>query len=689
MNDRERKVIKFQLNKEQAVLDDLERQYKRALRDIDEKIKLLQSDELTQSKIYQIQYQKALRGQVEGILDKLQGDEYATIQQYLHDCYQDGFIGTAYSLHGQGIPLIMPLNQDAAVKAVITDSQISEGLYNHLGVNIKQMKQAIRQEITRGIASNMLYADIARNIVNRTKAPIARAKAVVRTEGHRIQEASAEDARQAAKAMGCDSVKQWNSTLDGDTRSTHRQLDGQIVELHEQFTLGSKKARFPGDFGDPKEDCECRCRALTRPRWALDEEELKVLKERAKFFELDKAKDFEAFEKKYLKASVSADNPFVIAEQLPPHYMDFTNDQDYRKAVESYKGSMSVHQTYFTNEEWGNFSWDDDERIGQKDRAKRISATVKKLNDNYPLHSKRGDLHIGEFETVQYRLTDIQRSRLDEMAQAQTWPLPDKDSTVMGFNLNGYTGTLADDLQIRADALSAHKRLHAIFDNSPEGVAIHEYGHAMSEWINQEFIAGNDDAQDYWKWYQSLSKDDIKDGLSIYAATNRYEFEAECFAELLTGNPRPIAKKYGEYLEKISGGQISFHKSSGKKAQKTLKNQGKNGIIKLGNKEVRTWYIDQVRSIPDSIDQGLPMAEKARLAFEERNRIRTEARNLMADEATREMLDREKPNKTFEELVKSKMERKGMTRDEAIEDVYKTATKTNANVNRELGMEDD
>ena len=303
MNKVEKQVIKFQLDKETKALNDLERQYKRALRDIDEKIKLLQSDELTQSRIYQIQYQKALKGQVEGILDKLQGDEYATIQQYLHDSYRDGFIGTMYSLHGQGIPLILPLDQDAAVKAVITDSQISGGLYNHLGVNIKQLKQAIRQEITRGLVSNMPFADIARNIANRSKAPLSRAKTIVRTEGHRIQQASANDARDAAKANGCDVVKQWDGTLDGDTRPTHRRLDGQIRETDKPFEMDGKKAMYPGDFGKAEEDCNCRCVALTRAKWALDDDELKTLKERAKFFELDKAKDFEDFEKKYLKAS--------------------------------------------------------------------------------------------------------------------------------------------------------------------------------------------------------------------------------------------------------------------------------------------------------------------------------------------------------------------------------------------------
>ena len=83
------------------------------------------------------------------------------------------------------------------------------------------------------------------------------------------------------------------------------------------------------------------------------------------------------------------------------------------------------------------------------------------------------------------------------------------------------------------------------------------------------------------------------------------------------------------------------------------------------------------------------LAEQAIQAFEARNRIRTEARNMMADEETRKLLDKERPNKTFEELIESKMKRKGMTREEAIRDILETATKTNEDVNKELGLGDD
>lgn len=76
-------------------------------------------------------------------------------------------------------------------------------------------------------------------------------------------------------------------------------------------------------------------------------------------------------------------------------------------------------------------------------------------------------------------------------------------------------------------------------------------------------------------------------------------------------------------------------------------------------------------------------------AFEARNNARTEARNAMADTKLREQLDEEHPNKTFEELVKDKMDRKGLTREEAIQDVYDTSTKTNKDINKELGLEGD
>lgn len=246
-------------------------------------------------------------------------------------------------------------------------------------------------------------------------------RTIARTEGHRIQQASTRDAQRFAKSKGVDVVKQWDATLDGKTRDSHRAVDGEIRELDEKFSNGLE---YPGDPNGPAaEVINCRCVSLSRARGALDADELKTLRDRAAFFGLDKSANFENFKKKYLKASAA-----------------------------------------------------------------------------------------------------------------------------------------------------------------------------------------------------------------------------------------PLEKSL------------------------------KSSTMKLGNTEVRQWYVDKASRIADGIDKSLPMEEQARQAFEARNRLRTEAREMMADEDAKEFLDTKKPNKSFEELIKSKMKRKGMSREEAIQDVYDTATKTNANVNKKFGI---
>lgn len=323
MNKWEIQVQQSLLDSEAAAIKELEKQYAKALKDINEKVKLFQTDidlldqALSQdglddttkallqsqkrSKVYQQNYQKALSGQVSGILDKMHGDNYATIDKYLNGCYETGYVGTMYSIAGQGIPLVVPIDQAAAVKAVLTDSKVSNGLYSALGVNVGKLKKTITQEISRGIASSLPYSDIARNISNVSNAPLSRAKTIARTEGHRIQQTSTRDAQQAAKKKGADVVRQWSAALDGRTRDSHRQVDGEIRELDEKFSNG---LMFPGDpNGGAAEVVNCRCTSNTRARWALDEDELQTLKERAEYFGLDKTENFEDFRKKYLAAA--------------------------------------------------------------------------------------------------------------------------------------------------------------------------------------------------------------------------------------------------------------------------------------------------------------------------------------------------------------------------------------------------
>lgn len=334
INKWEKEVQQSLLDSEEAAIKELEKQYARALKDITDKVKSFQADidlldqALSQdglddatkallqsqkrSKIYQQNYQKALKGQVSGVLDKLHGDNYTTIDKYLKSCYETGYIGTMYDIAKQGVPIIAPIDQAAAVKAILTDSKIVEGYYSHLGVNYAKLKKTITQEISRGIASGLPYGDIARNINNVSSSGLYNAKRIARTEGHRIQQTSSRDAQYAAKKKGCDVVKQWDASLDGRTRDSHARVDGEIRELDEKFSNG---LMFPGDpSGSAAEVINCRCTSNTRAKWALDDGELQTLKERAEYFGLDKTKNFEEYREKYLGVSEKivkdeADNP--------------------------------------------------------------------------------------------------------------------------------------------------------------------------------------------------------------------------------------------------------------------------------------------------------------------------------------------------------------------------------------------
>ena len=256
---------------------------------------------MIQAKVYQKDYQTALKRQVGDILDTMHEKEFDTISAYLEECYSNGFMGAMYSLQQQGIPMCFPLDQEAMVRAVQLDSKISHGLYTRLGEDIAELKKKISAEVSRGVATAMSYQQVAQQLAGITNIGYNNAVRIARTEGHRVQVQSGMDACHKAKAKGADVVKQWDSTLDKRTRDSHAQVDGEIRQLDEKFSNG---LRFPGDpHGAAGEVINCRCALLQRARWALDDDELETLKERAAYFGLDKAKPFEEYKTKYLKAA--------------------------------------------------------------------------------------------------------------------------------------------------------------------------------------------------------------------------------------------------------------------------------------------------------------------------------------------------------------------------------------------------
>lgn len=363
----QKEILENQLKNEKEIIQNIKAAYREALEQIDNRIIQLQvqigdiqrSDKtdtvissMIQSKIYQKQYQQALKDQVSGILDQLNGSQFNSINEYLTKCYTDGYISTMYDLTSRGIPIIMPIDQKAVVQALSTNSKLSKSLYESLGENIKNMKKKVVAEIARGIASSLPYAEIARNISGRSNAGMNNSIRIARTEGQRIRNTASYEAQVKAKEKGADIVKQWCATLDGRTRGSHRHLDGKIVEIDEKFKIGNKSAMFPGDFGDPAEDCNCRCCILQRAKWDLDEAELNTLKKRAEYYGLDKTESFDDFRTKYLYAQETehnTDKPAILDKNIKSDKIDLQEVIRLKNGSETNK-YFKVQSDYLKNE---------------------------------------------------------------------------------------------------------------------------------------------------------------------------------------------------------------------------------------------------------------------------------------------------------------------------------------------------
>lgn len=352
MRSWDKEVEQSLLYDEKAVIKSLEKNYQSALKEVDDRIgsfaARISSGDNVQSAIYQMRYQQELKKQIEKSLENLQNNNYSTITDYLQSTYKNGFMGAQYTLHKQGIPLITPINQQSIVQALTLNSKISTGLYNRLGVDVEQFKHIITTEVSRGIATGSSWNQIAKQISNKGNVTFSNTSRIARTEGHRIQSEAKIDAYTSAKTKGADIVKQWDSTLDGKTRDTHRKLDGQIRELDEDFEVNGMTVSAPGHFGDPAEDCNCRCCLLQRARWALDAEELKTLQDRAEYFGLDKSKDFEDFKDKYINAVANANESDIIKTASNSH----SRNAELEKLINS---SIKTEKPVFAEDLKNNF----------------------------------------------------------------------------------------------------------------------------------------------------------------------------------------------------------------------------------------------------------------------------------------------------------------------------------------------
>lgn len=274
MDKRQVEIEKLMLDYEKQCVKDLQKTYTEALADVKLKLRSLLGRDQTLSVVYQIEFQRTLEAQLQSAVDTLKSGSITSVTDFLNKTYEDGYLGTIYSIQGQGIPINIGVDHKQLARVVNrkTDSfRFSDRLYK----NVDELAVAFKSEMTRGIANDSGYSMIARQLSLVSEASYKRALTIVRTEGGRVKSEAKLDSMKAAKDEGADIVKQWDATFDGKTRPEHRFLDGQIREIDEPFTDSQgRQAQAPHKFGVASMDINCRCIVVERARWAVEGEEI-------------------------------------------------------------------------------------------------------------------------------------------------------------------------------------------------------------------------------------------------------------------------------------------------------------------------------------------------------------------------------------------------------------------------------
>ena len=87
MTKYQKETLKYSLEQEKKILNTLKRDYKEAGKTIEARIKKLmgREDADLPHVIHQVKYQKALKSQIDDVLDKLNDGTYSSIQKYMEE----------------------------------------------------------------------------------------------------------------------------------------------------------------------------------------------------------------------------------------------------------------------------------------------------------------------------------------------------------------------------------------------------------------------------------------------------------------------------------------------------------------------------------------------------------------------------------------------------------------------------
>ena len=246
--------------------DELAKFYRKYLKELKAQLKdwLELYDQMSFSDQLQVERLLNVANVINEMLEKPAINIQDTIKAHVLKQGENGYNGVWYELE-QANNILMdftvldPYYLDQLMEEPVAGKRLSK----RLGDNVTNLAKASNNAISRGFMMGKGYADIARDISTETQASYNRAVRIARTEGGRVNGLATQKGYEEAADKGIDLQKMWLATLDGRTRSDHGKVDGTIVAIDGNFSVGGYDAPGPHQVGVPSEDINCRC--TTRP----------------------------------------------------------------------------------------------------------------------------------------------------------------------------------------------------------------------------------------------------------------------------------------------------------------------------------------------------------------------------------------------------------------------------------------
>ena len=183
----------------------------------------------------------------------------AAIEGRLPEVYAENYnYGTWQVESAAGVDTAFALQDASTVQRLLTDhdSYLPKPSVN-VAKDMAWNRRLIANQITQGVLLGESIPKIAKRIQDVTGANRAAAVRLARTSTTAAENVGRVDSYRRAQSLGIELKQEWLATTDGRTRSSHRQLDGEKVEVGEKFSNG---CRYPGDPEAPyAETCNCRC----------------------------------------------------------------------------------------------------------------------------------------------------------------------------------------------------------------------------------------------------------------------------------------------------------------------------------------------------------------------------------------------------------------------------------------------